>query len=68
MLDRFSEPGIGHAKRIVKQDSTDAESWPGVWGISYFEPDGKLAVTSFILKLERKEQVDLVVLLQTRLC
>ena len=63
MVDRFSEPGVGHAERIVEQDSTYAESWPGVWEISYFEPDGKLAVTPFILKLERKEQVQLVPLL-----
>ena len=68
MIDRFSEPGIGHAQRIVEQDSTDAGSWPGVWEISYFEPNGKLAVTPFILKLEKKEQVNFAVLLRTRLC
>ena len=65
MLDRFSEPGIGKAKRIEGQGNADAKEWAGVWEISYFEPDGKLAVTPFILKLERKEKVSLLFLSAT---
>ncbi len=57
MVDRFSEPGLGKATRIQSEDSEGMSGWEGVWEISYFEPDGKLAVTPFILKLSKKGEV-----------
>ena len=57
MIDRFSEPGIGKAKRIGSDETTSAKGWEGDWEISYFEPDGKLAVTPFILRLDQKGEV-----------
>ena len=63
MVDRFSEPGMGKSTRI-HEGVASVKGWEGTWEISYFELDGKLAVTPFILRLEKNVKVLLVLVFQ----
>jgi len=59
---RFGETGTGHAVRqsLGVDKSKVPAGFEGSWRIEYYEPDGKLAVTAFLLEIEKKDQVCLL--------
>lgn len=64
LVERFSSNGIGKAvrldsttlKEVTNDNAGDYESvgFAGTWKIVYYEPDGQVAVTPFILRLQSR--------------
>lgn len=67
LTPHFKQPGIGKAARLdpvtlkettnANADETAHEGFKGTWKIIYFEPDGKMAVTPFVLRLEKRGEI-----------
>ena len=63
----FEQAGIGKAARLnpvtlkettnANADDTANEGFKGTWKIFYYEPDGKMARTPFVLRLEKRGEI-----------
>lgn len=67
LVERFSSGGIGKAarldpttlKEVTNENAGEYEStgFTGTWKIVYYEPDGQIAVTPFVLRLQKKGDI-----------